>query len=143
MANRLLKGALAGIAAGLTAFAGLRFLRRKSESRQQDRSDDDMAKETPKQRATVERVMHEYKEGDLKSGSGRKVKNEKQAVAIALSEAGVSREKGSAQNKKNAKRSESRSDEMTMAELYEEAKKRNIPGRSKMDKAELERALGR
>jgi len=31
--------------------------------------------------------MKEYKEGDLKSGSGGKVKSRKQAVAIALSEA--------------------------------------------------------
>ena len=29
------------------------------------------------------------------------------------------------------------------AELYEEAKRKNIPGRSKMSKAELERALQR
>lgn len=35
--------------------------------------------------------MHEFKEGDLKSSSGQKVTNEKQAIAIALSEAGVSR----------------------------------------------------
>ena len=31
----------------------------------------------------------------------------------------------------------------TKAQLYNEAKKRNIPGRSKMNKAELERAVGR
>ena|SRR5438105_9542025 len=31
----------------------------------------------------------------------------------------------------------------TKEQLYEEAKKRNIHGRSKMNKAELERALGR
>ena len=31
----------------------------------------------------------------------------------------------------------------TRAELYEEAKRRNIPGRSKMGRAELLRALGR
>jgi hypothetical protein len=31
--------------------------------------------------------MKEYKQGDLKSGSGGKVKSRKQAVAIALSEA--------------------------------------------------------
>ena len=31
--------------------------------------------------------MKEYKEGDLKSDSGGKVKNRKQAVAIALREA--------------------------------------------------------
>jgi len=35
----------------------------------------------------VHKVMKEYKEGDLKSGSGAKVKSRKQAVAIALSEA--------------------------------------------------------
>lgn len=31
----------------------------------------------------------------------------------------------------------------TRAELYEEAKRRNLPGRSKMSRAELARALGR
>lgn len=31
--------------------------------------------------------MHEYKEGTLKSGSGKKVTSRKQAVAIGLSEA--------------------------------------------------------
>ncbi len=35
----------------------------------------------------VHKVMKEYKEGTLKSGSGGKVKSRKQAVAIALSEA--------------------------------------------------------
>ena len=52
-----------------------------------------MAKETKAQKDKVERVMHEFKEGDLKSGSGAKVKSRKQAVAIALSEAGVSNKK--------------------------------------------------
>ena len=31
----------------------------------------------------------------------------------------------------------------TKAQLYNEAKRKNIPGRSKMNKAELERAVGR
>ena len=36
----------------------------------------------------VGRVMHEYKHGELKcGGSGRKVKNRKQAIAIGISEA--------------------------------------------------------
>jgi hypothetical protein len=35
----------------------------------------------------VEKVMSEYKHGDLKSSSGQKVQSRKQAVAIALSEA--------------------------------------------------------
>jgi len=40
-----------------------------------------------KGRGKVEKVMHEYKHGELKSGGRKKVKNRKQAVAIALSEA--------------------------------------------------------
>lgn len=35
----------------------------------------------------VAEKMREFKQGKLKSGSGRKVKNRKQAVAIGLSEA--------------------------------------------------------
>ncbi len=35
----------------------------------------------------VEKVMHERKEGTLKSSSGRKVTSRKQAIAIGLSEA--------------------------------------------------------
>jgi len=42
---------------------------------------------TTKGRSKVKKVMHEYKGGKLKSGSGGKVKSKKQAVAIALSEA--------------------------------------------------------
>ncbi|MFT4077250.1 MAG: DUF6496 domain-containing protein [Asticcacaulis sp.] len=48
----------------------------------------------------VERIMHEYKEGDLKSGSGGKVKSRKQAVAIALSESGQSKFKSKAENQR-------------------------------------------
>ena len=35
----------------------------------------------------VAKVMHELKEGTLRSGSGKKVKSRKQAIAIGLSEA--------------------------------------------------------
>jgi hypothetical protein len=44
----------------------------------------------------VGKVMHEYKKGSLKSGpggKGGKVKNRKQAIAIAMSESGQSRKK--------------------------------------------------
>jgi len=43
----------------------------------------------------VEKVMKEYKEGKLHSGSkkGPVVKNKKQAVAIAMSEAGMKKKK--------------------------------------------------
>jgi len=40
-----------------------------------------------KGRRKVHKVMKEHKQGKLKSGSGKKVKSRKQAVAIALSEA--------------------------------------------------------
>jgi hypothetical protein len=43
------------------------------------------------QKGKVKKVMHEYKRGKLKSGSGRKVKTRKQAVAIAMSESGQSK----------------------------------------------------
>lgn len=39
----------------------------------------------------VRKVMHEFKSGSLKSSSGEKVSDPKQAIAIALSEAGMSR----------------------------------------------------
>ena len=41
----------------------------------------------------VATVMREYSKGKLKSSSGQKVKNPKQAIAIALSEAGMSKKK--------------------------------------------------
>lgn len=46
-----------------------------------------MNKYGPKAQKEVEKAMHEFKEGDLKSGSGRKVTSRKQAVAIGLSQA--------------------------------------------------------
>ena len=41
----------------------------------------------PKAAAKSKKVMHEFKEGELKSGGRKKVTNPKQAIAIALSEA--------------------------------------------------------
>lgn len=47
-------------------------------------------KETSKMQAKVAKVMREYKAGKLHSGGdGKVVKNPKQAVAIAMSEAGM------------------------------------------------------
>lgn len=43
-------------------------------------------KKESKSEAKVHRVMSEYKEGKLKSSSGKKVKSRKQAIAIAISE---------------------------------------------------------
>lgn len=41
----------------------------------------------------VGKVMSEYKSGKLKSSSGQKVKSRDQAIAIALSEAGMAKKK--------------------------------------------------
>jgi hypothetical protein len=49
-------------------------------------------KASPAQKQKVEKVMHEFKHGELRSGgSGDVVEDRDQAVAIALSEAGLSR----------------------------------------------------
>ena len=46
-----------------------------------------MAKYSKGAEEKVEEVMHEMKEGKLKTGTGKKVTNPKQAIAIGLSEA--------------------------------------------------------
>jgi len=53
-----------------------------------------MARSTPRQRKIEGRVMHEFKHGELRSGrggKGGKVKSRRQAIAIALREAGASK----------------------------------------------------
>ncbi len=150
-----------------------------------------MARESKTQKETIERVMHEFKERALTT-RGRRVRNPKQAIAIALSQADVppkpgskraqaqkpaASKAGSARAKPAAKQSASKSPAKaspakratdkpaapkaassraagtrrrsargeaggkTRAELYAEAKRRNIPGRSRMDKSQLEQAL--
>jgi hypothetical protein len=132
------------------------------------------------QRETVERVMHEFKEGELRiRGNGPKVKNPKQAIAIALHESGSTNQESPKKNRQNLKRTKakerhgetaeaetegkaaqdrtmrkadarssgagrhagSHQSEKTKADLYAIARKRDIPGRSKMSKAQLQRAL--
>jgi hypothetical protein len=123
-------------------------------------------RQTPAQRQTVERVMHEFKHGELKTARGRrKVKNPRQAVAIALSEAGASKydtPKERAHNLRHTKAKERRGETgqavaegprrtaprrsaegKTRSKLYQEAKRLDVPGRSKMNKRQLERALHR
>lgn len=101
-----------------------------------------MARLSKAQQETVERVMHGFKEGGLTT-RGRKVKNPKQAIAIALREAGASRRESPARNRENLARTRRREGAAarTRAELYAEAKRRGVPGRSRMSKDELARAL--
>jgi hypothetical protein len=172
-----------------------------------------MAKESKSQKETVGRVMHEYKHGELKiRGSGPKVKNRKQAIAIALHEAGATNQESPKKNRQNLARTKAKerkgqtaeaekegkraqdrtmkrandrrgtsksasargsakktsasrspaskasatrsaskgsasrgraADGKTKSQLYAEAKRKDVPGRSKMSKGQLERALAR
>jgi hypothetical protein len=105
------------------------------------------------QQETVERVIHEFKHGELKTSRGKKVKNPQQAIAIGLHEAGASKYESKEKNRQNLKRTKARERrgatekdrnahgigrEPTRSQLYEGAKRRNVPGRSKMNKHELD-----
>ena len=152
--------------------------------------------ESSRQKRITGRVMHEFKHGELKSGrggKGGKVKNRRQAIAIALQEAGASKYEGGKRNRRNLRRTKQKeargrtaqqeregkshlgayrkrestramagrnarkqttrghraavararkADGHTRHELYEKAKRRNVKGRSKMTKRQLENALG-
>lgn len=128
-----------------------------------------MAKQNKEQKETVERVMHEFKHGELETGTGKKVRNPKQAIAIGLREAGASKYESEEENRENLKRTKQRErrgqtardeeqdgggqsrgsgksdraagSDKSKAELYEQAKEKDIPGRSKMSKDQLARAL--
>ena len=111
-----------------------------------------MAKPNKAQKDTIGRVMHEFKHGELDRGTGGKVRSPKQAIAIALSEAGASNRQSPATNKRRlaeTKRKEQagqagsvrQANGPTRAALYEEATRKGIAGRSRMGKAELQKAL--
>ena len=111
-----------------------------------------MAKQSNAQKDTIGRVMHEFKHGELDRGTGGKVRSPKQAIAIALSEAGASNRQSPPTNKRRlseTKRKERsgqaasarRDSGPTRAALYEEATRKGIAGRSRMGKAELQKAL--
>ncbi len=135
-----------------------------------------MAQQSKPQKETIKRVMHEYKHGELKMrGSGPRVKNPRQAIAIALHEAGATNQESAGKNKRNLQRTkykESRGETAqaeregkkaqdrtmntaasgrkgsaektpTKKALLVKAQKQHIAGRSKMSKAELERAVRR
>ena len=68
-----------------------------------------MPKPTPRQRRVEGRVMHEFKHGELRSGpggKGGKVKSRRQAIAIALSEAGASKYRSASENRRRERKTE-------------------------------------
>jgi len=107
------------------------------------------------QKETVSRVMHEFKHGELETSRGRKVRNPKQAIAIGLREAGASKYESKKKNRENLLRTKRANDgvqprtigasEPMMGRRGQSftlrPKRRDIPGRSRMSKGELERAL--
>ena len=72
------------------------------------------------QKETINRVMHEFKHGELESSSGQKVRNPKQAIAIGLREAGASKYESKEKNRENLKRTKARERRGTTAKVRRE-----------------------
>jgi hypothetical protein len=64
-------------------------------------------KQSEPQKETIGRVMHEFKHGELES-HGRKVKSRRQAISIALHEAGASDEQSPQQKKHSYSRTKAK-----------------------------------
>lgn len=60
-------------------------------------------KKSVRKQMKIKKVMHEFKKGTLRSSSGKKVTSRAQAIAIAMSEAGISRKKKKGRRKKSRK----------------------------------------
>jgi hypothetical protein len=83
-----------------------------------------MVQQSKPQKETVKRVMHEYKHGELKSrGNGPKVKNPKQAIAIALHEAGATNRESPKKNRRNFQRTKAKEARGQTAQAETEGKK--------------------
>src|SRR5438128_3194529 len=99
-----------------------------------------MAKKTsPTQRKTTGRVMHEFKHGELKSGPhgrGGAVRSRRQAIAIALEEAGASKYESTAENRRHLARTKQKEAHGETAQQETEGKRRvGARGRRESSKA--------
>jgi len=96
---------------------------------------------SPRQRKTTGRVMHEFAHGELRSGrggKGGKVKSRRQAIAIALKEAGASKYESESENRRNLARTKHKE---ARGETYQQERE----GRSHVGargKRESSRAMG-
>jgi hypothetical protein len=78
-----------------------------------------------RQKRITGRVMHEFKHGELKSGRGGRggrVKSRRQAIAIALEEAGASKYESERRNRRNLRRTESKEASGRTAQQQREGK---------------------
>jgi hypothetical protein len=83
--------------------------------------------ESSRQKRITGRVMHEFKHGELKSGrsgKGGKVKNRRQAIAIALNEAGASRYESDARNRRSLRNTEHKEAQGRTGQQEQEGKSR-------------------
>jgi len=81
--------------------------------------------ETSRQKRITGRVMHEFKHGELKSGragKGGKVKSRRQAIAIALNEAGASKHQSERRNRRDLRRTEGKESRGRTAQQEREGK---------------------
>lgn len=100
-----------------------------------------MAKTSPRQRKTTGRVMHEFKHGELRSGpegKGGEVKSRRQAIAIALSEAGASQYQSKEENKSKLAKTERKEARGETAQQEREGKS-HVGARGKRESS---RAMG-
>jgi hypothetical protein len=81
-----------------------------------------MPKESKAQKQAVGRVMHEYKHGELESSTGKPVKSRKQAVAIALHEAGATNRESPEKNRENLARTKKKEREGKTAKQEKEGR---------------------
>jgi Family of unknown function (DUF6496) len=88
-----------------------------------------MAKQNRRQKEIVGRVMHESKHGELET-RGRKVRNPRQAIAIGLSEAGASKRKSPAQNRRSRARTETKERQGRTAQQMKEGRKSTAGSRT-------------
>jgi Family of unknown function (DUF6496) len=100
-----------------------------------------MPQSSPRQRKTTGRVMHEFKHGELKSGpggKGGKVNSRRQAVAIALKEAGASKYESKQKSKRNLAKTERKE---TRGETYQQERegKSHVGARGRRESS---RAMG-
>ena len=100
-----------------------------------------MPRESMAQRKTTGRVMHEFAHGELKGGRGGKVgkvKSRRQAIAIALHEAGASKYDSKSRNRRNLAKTKRK--EATGRTAQQEAEgKRRVGARGKRESS---RAMG-
>jgi hypothetical protein len=97
--------------------------------------------ESSRQKRITGRVMHEFKHGELKRGRGGKggpVKNRRQAIAIALEEAGASKYESDRRNRRNLQRTKRKEAEGKTGQQEREGKSRL----GAFDERESTRAMG-